>query len=253
MPNGRIHRTCICEKSAEAQIRVYIGKQNCAHFDIAIAQEAYTGDWYPRPLGPLICTWIENELSEFSVIGYGPMHSIGYGANEIGDWSIQIVEMQFLKGPALAGIFDLPNPPCIPTVSEHQLNSETWSSFLVLGDIQQWNETTLERHSKLFRKVVDMRNGCMLEVEMRPWRCSKVTLSMSLTEPALRHIAEHNSAVSSTTVDINHVISTDVYEHTLQSMTLQLWRSCEVTLMFEGGGGCNMNCFHRHESLQDAN
>ena len=74
MPNDRIHRTRICEKSAEAQIRVYIGKQNCAHFDIAIAQEAYTGDWYPRPLGPLICTWIENELSEFSVIGYGPMY-----------------------------------------------------------------------------------------------------------------------------------------------------------------------------------
>ena len=105
MLNCRIHRTCICEKSAEAQIRVYIGKQNCAHFDIAIAQEAYTGDWYPRMLVPLICTEIGNEASEFSVIGYGPMHSIGYGANEIGDWSIQIVEMQFLKGiRALAGI-----------------------------------------------------------------------------------------------------------------------------------------------------
>ena len=68
MPNSRIHRTCICEKSAEAQIRVYIGKQNCAHFDIAIAQEAYTGDWYPRTLVPLICTEIGNEASEFSVI-----------------------------------------------------------------------------------------------------------------------------------------------------------------------------------------
>ena len=79
MSNSRIHRTCICEKSAEAQIRVYIGKQNCAHFDIAIAQEAYTGDWYPRTLVPLICTEIGNEASEFSVIGYG--------ANGIGDWS----------------------------------------------------------------------------------------------------------------------------------------------------------------------
>ena len=90
MLNCRIHRTCICEKSAEAQIRVYIGKQNCAHFDIAIAQEAYTGDWTLPLLGRLIFTWIENELSGFSVIGYG--------ANGIGDWSIQIVEMQFLKG-----------------------------------------------------------------------------------------------------------------------------------------------------------
>ena len=190
MPNGRIHRTCICEKSAEAQIRVYIGKQNCAHFDIAIAQEAYTGDGYLLLLSPLICTEIGNEASEFSVIGYGPMHSIGYGANGIGDWSIQIVEMQFLKGPALAGIFELPKPPCIPTVSEHQLNSETWSSFSVLGDIpfaailgccQQWNETTLERHSKLFRKVVDMRNGCMFEGQLRSWKCSIATLSMPLT------------------------------------------------------------------------
>ena len=68
MPNGRIHRTCICEKSAEAQIRVYNGKQNCARLDLAIAQEAYTGDWYPRILVPLICIGIENELSEFSVI-----------------------------------------------------------------------------------------------------------------------------------------------------------------------------------------
>ena len=80
MLNGRIHRTCICEKSAEAQIRVYIGKQNCAHFDIAIAQEAYTGDWYSPLLSPLICTEIGNEASEFSVIGYG--------SKEIGDWSI---------------------------------------------------------------------------------------------------------------------------------------------------------------------
>ena len=76
MPNSRIHRTCICEKSAEAQIRVYIGKQNCAHFDIPIAQEAYTGDWYSPLLGRLICTWIENELSEFSVIGYGANEKI---------------------------------------------------------------------------------------------------------------------------------------------------------------------------------
>ena len=68
MPNGRIHRTCICEKSAEAQIRVYNGKQNCARLDLAIAQEAYTWDWYHRLLVPLICTGIENELSEFSVI-----------------------------------------------------------------------------------------------------------------------------------------------------------------------------------------
>ena len=72
MLNCRIHRTCICEKSAEAQIRVYIGKQNCAHFDIAIAQEAYTGDWYSPSLSPLICTGIENELSEFSVIHARP-------------------------------------------------------------------------------------------------------------------------------------------------------------------------------------
>ena len=118
MLNGRIHRTCICEKSAEAQIRVYNGKQNCARLDLAIAQEAYTGDWYHRLLVPLICIGIENELSEFSVIGYGPMHSIGY----IGDWSIQIVEMQFLKGQALAGIFDLPKPPCMsdPVVSAEE-------------------------------------------------------------------------------------------------------------------------------------
>ena len=68
MLNGRIHRTCICEKSAEAQIRVYNGKQNCARLDLAIAQEAYTGDWYPPLLGPLICTEIGNEASEFSVI-----------------------------------------------------------------------------------------------------------------------------------------------------------------------------------------
>ena len=68
MSNGRIHRTCICEKSAEAQIRVYNGKQNCARLDLAIAQEAYTGDWYPRILVPLICTEIGNEASEFSVI-----------------------------------------------------------------------------------------------------------------------------------------------------------------------------------------
>ena len=72
MPNSRIHRTCICEKSAEAQIRVYNGKQNCARLDLAIAQEAYTGDWYSRILVLLICTGIENELSEFSVIVVKP-------------------------------------------------------------------------------------------------------------------------------------------------------------------------------------
>ena len=66
--NGRIHRTCICEKSAEAQIRVYNGKQNCARLDLAIAQEAYTGNWTLPLFGPLICIGIENELSEFSVI-----------------------------------------------------------------------------------------------------------------------------------------------------------------------------------------
>ena len=44
MPNGRIHRTCFCEKSAETQIRVIIVKQNSAHLDLAIAQEAYTWD-----------------------------------------------------------------------------------------------------------------------------------------------------------------------------------------------------------------
>ena len=68
MPNDRIHRTCICEKSAETQIRVIIGKQNSAHLDLAIAQEAYTGDWTLPLFGRLICTRIENELSEFSVI-----------------------------------------------------------------------------------------------------------------------------------------------------------------------------------------
>ena len=68
LAQARVHCTYICEKYAEAQIRVYIGKQNCAHFDIAIAQEAYTGDWYSPLLGPLICTWIENEPSGFSVI-----------------------------------------------------------------------------------------------------------------------------------------------------------------------------------------
>ena len=65
---ARVHCTYICEKYAEARIRVYDGKQNCARLDLAIAQEAYTGDWYPRILVPLICTGIENELSEFSVI-----------------------------------------------------------------------------------------------------------------------------------------------------------------------------------------
>ena len=67
---ARVHCTYICEKYAEARIRVYDGKQNCARLDLAIAQEAYTGDWYPRLLVPLICTGIENELSEFSVIFY---------------------------------------------------------------------------------------------------------------------------------------------------------------------------------------
>ena len=147
-------------------------------------------------------------------------------------------------------------------VLEPQLNSETRSSFSVLGDIpfaailgccQQWNETTLERHSKLFRKVVDMRNGCMLEVEMRSRRCSKVTLSMSLTEPALRHIAEHKSAVSSTTLDINHVVPIDVYKHILQSMTIQLWRSRELILMLEGGGGTTWIVSKGTKFLQEAN
>ena len=64
---ARVHCT-YSEKHAEARIRVYDGKQNCAHFDLAIAQEAYTGDWYSPLLGRLICTRIENELSEFSVI-----------------------------------------------------------------------------------------------------------------------------------------------------------------------------------------
>ena len=64
---ARVHCT-YSEKYAEARIRVYDGKQNCAHFDLAIAQEAYTGDWTLPLLGRLICTWIENELSEFSVI-----------------------------------------------------------------------------------------------------------------------------------------------------------------------------------------
>ena len=68
MSDGRIHRTCICEISAEAQIRVYKGKQNCARLDLAIAQEAYTGNWTLPLFGPLICIGIENELSEFSVI-----------------------------------------------------------------------------------------------------------------------------------------------------------------------------------------
>ena len=76
MPNGRIHRTCICEKSAEAQIRVYNGKQNCARLDLAIAQEAYTGNWTLPLFGPLICTWIENELSEFSVITTDNEHAV---------------------------------------------------------------------------------------------------------------------------------------------------------------------------------
>ena len=65
---ARVHRTYICEKYAEARIRVYDGKQNYAHVDLAIAQEAYTGDWYSPLFGTLICTEVENELSEFSVI-----------------------------------------------------------------------------------------------------------------------------------------------------------------------------------------
>ena len=64
---ARVHCT-YSEKYAEARIRVYDGKQNCAHFDLAIAQEAYTGDWYSPLFSPLICTRVENELSEFSVI-----------------------------------------------------------------------------------------------------------------------------------------------------------------------------------------
>ena len=62
-------------------------------------------------------------------------------------------------------------------------------------------------------------------------------LSMPLTHPALRHIVEHNSAVSSTTLDINHVIPIGVYKHIFQSMELQLWRSRELILIFEGVGG----------------
>ena len=65
---ARVLCTYICEKYAEAQIRVYNGKKNCARLDLAIAQEAYTGDWYLPLFGPLICIGIENELSEFSVI-----------------------------------------------------------------------------------------------------------------------------------------------------------------------------------------
>ena len=65
---ARVHCSYICEKYAEARIRVYDGKQNCAHFDLAIAQEAYTGDRYSPLLSPLICTEIGNEASEFSVI-----------------------------------------------------------------------------------------------------------------------------------------------------------------------------------------
>ena len=141
---ARVHCT-YSEKYAEARIRVYDGKQNCARLDLAIAQEAYTGDWYSRSISPLICTEIGNEASGFSVIGYGPMHSIGYGANEIGDWSIQIVEMQFLKGPALAGISELPKRPCIPTVSEPQilklgLHSLYWGIYNN-GMRQHWNGT----------------------------------------------------------------------------------------------------------------
>ena len=64
---ARVHCT-YSEKYAEARIRVYNRKQNCARLDLAIAQEAYTGDWYPRILVPLICIGIENELSEFSLI-----------------------------------------------------------------------------------------------------------------------------------------------------------------------------------------
>ena len=65
---ARVHYSYICEKYAEARIRVYDGKQNCARLDLAIAQEAYTGNWTLPLFGPLICIGIENELSEFSVI-----------------------------------------------------------------------------------------------------------------------------------------------------------------------------------------
>ena len=64
---ARVHCT-YSEKYAEARTRVYDGKQNCARLDLAIAQEAYTGNWTLPLFGPLICIGIENELSEFSVI-----------------------------------------------------------------------------------------------------------------------------------------------------------------------------------------
>ena len=64
---ARVHCT-YSEKYTEAQIRVYDGKQNCARLDLAIAQEAYTGNCTLPLFGPLICIGIENELSEFSVM-----------------------------------------------------------------------------------------------------------------------------------------------------------------------------------------
>ena len=73
---ARVHCT-YSEKYAEARIRVYDGKQNCARLDLAIAQEAYTGNWTLPLFGPLICIGIENELSEFSVIRLTSEH---YGA-----------------------------------------------------------------------------------------------------------------------------------------------------------------------------
>ena len=40
---ARVRCTYICEKYAEARIRLYDGKQNYVHSDLAIAQEAYPG------------------------------------------------------------------------------------------------------------------------------------------------------------------------------------------------------------------
>ena len=181
MLNGRIHRTCICEKSAEAQIRVYNGKQNCARLDLAIAQEAYAGDWYTRLFAPLICTEIGNEASGFSVIGYG--------ANGIGDWSIQIVEMQFLKGQALAGISELPKRPCIPTVSEPQilklgLHSVYWGiyrlqqSWVVVnnGMRQHWNGTaSCSEKSLICATAACWKKKCGHGVQERRYQCQLQT------------------------------------------------------------------------------
>ena len=47
--------------------RVWYETKLCPFWS-SCAQEAYTGDWYSTLLGRLICTRIENELSDFSVI-----------------------------------------------------------------------------------------------------------------------------------------------------------------------------------------